>query len=88
MVKVDIKKTRGAPGPLGMDADGWCRILTSSNFGNVGQDLRKSIAEMAKRLYQKRSANYHAKYYVGHKPRLSATVIQYQVIYLLKEVSV
>ena len=62
MVKDAIKKKRRAPGPSGMDADGWCRILTSSKFGNVGQDLRKSIAEMAKRLCQKRSANCHAAF--------------------------
>ena len=62
MVKDAIKKTGRAPGPSGMVADGWCRILTLSNFGNVGQDLRKSIVEMAKRLCQKRSANYHAAF--------------------------
>ena len=50
MVKDDIKKTRGAAGPSGMDPDGWRRILISGNFGNVGEDLRKSIAQMAKRL--------------------------------------
>ena len=33
-----------------MDADGWRRKLISCNFGNVGEDLRKSIVEMAKRL--------------------------------------
>ena len=62
MVKDAIKKTRGAAGPSGMDADGWRRILISGNFGNVGEDLRKSIAEMAKRLCQERSANYLAAF--------------------------
>ena len=41
-----------------MDDDGWQRILISGNFRNVGEGLRKSLAEMAKRLYQERSANY------------------------------
>ena len=62
MVKDAIKKTRGAAGPSGMDADGWRRILLSGNFGNVGEDLRKSIAGMAKRQCQERSANYLAAF--------------------------
>ena len=41
-----------------MDDDGWQRVLISGNFRNVGEALRKSLAEMAKRLYQERSANY------------------------------
>ena len=60
MLKDAVKKTRGATGLLRMDADGWRCILISGNFGNVGEDLRKSIAEMAKRLCQERSANYLA----------------------------
>ena len=60
MVKEATKKTRGAAGPLGKDADGWRCIVISVNFGNVGEDLRKSIAKMAKRLCQERSANYLA----------------------------
>ena len=39
MVKDALKKTRGAADPSGMDTDGWCRILISGNFGNVGEDL-------------------------------------------------
>ena len=62
MVKDAMKRTKGAVGPSGMDADGWRRILISGNFGNVGEELRKSIAEMAKRLCQKRSANYLAAF--------------------------
>ena len=50
MVKDAIKRTRGAAGPSGMDTDGWRLILISGNFGNVAEDLRKSIAEMTKRL--------------------------------------
>ena len=62
MVKDAIKKTRRAAGPSGMDADGWCRILISGNFRNVGEYFRKSIAEIAKRLWQERSANYLAAF--------------------------
>ena len=57
MVKDSIKKTRGAAGPSVMDPDRWCHILISSNFGNAGEDLRKSIAEMAKRICHERNAN-------------------------------
>ena len=38
-------------------ADKCRRILISSNFGNIEEDFRKSIAEMAKILCQERSAN-------------------------------
>ena len=62
MVKDAIKRTRGAAGPSGRDADGWCRILISGNFGNVGEELRKPIAEIRKRLCQERSANYLAAF--------------------------
>ena len=57
MVKYAIKRTRGAAAPSEMNADGWRRILISDNFGNVGEQLRKSIAEMAKGLCQERSVN-------------------------------
>ena len=55
-------KTAGAAGPSGLDADGWCHILISGNFGNVGEEFRKSIAKMAKSLLQGRSANYPATF--------------------------
>lgn len=42
------------------DADEWHRILILGNFGNVEEDFRKSVAEMAKRLCQEKSANYLA----------------------------
>ena len=45
-----------------MNPDGWRRILIPGNFGNVGEDLRKSIAEMAKILCQERRANYLAAF--------------------------
>ena len=62
MVKDAIKRTRVAEGPSGMDADGWRRILIPGNFGNVGEDLWKSIAEKAKILCQERSANFLAAF--------------------------
>ena len=58
IVKDAIKNTRKAASPSGMEADGCRRIIISSDFGNVGEDFQKSIAEMAKRLCQERSADY------------------------------
>ena len=52
MVRDAIKKTRGSAGPSGLDADGWRRILMSRNFGISGEDLKKAIVDMTKRLYQ------------------------------------
>ena len=43
-----------------MDADGWRLILISGSFGNVGEDFRKSMAEITKRLCQEGLANYLA----------------------------
>ena len=45
-----IEKTRDSAGPSRLDADGWRRILMSGNFGSSGEDLRKAIADMTKRL--------------------------------------
>ena len=50
MVRDAIEKTRGSAGPSGLDADGWRRILMSGNFGSSGEDSRKAIADMTKRL--------------------------------------
>ena len=50
MVRDAIKKKRGSAGPSGLDADGWRRILMSGNFGSSVEDLRKTIADMTKRL--------------------------------------
>ena len=43
-------RTKDAAGPSGLDADGWKRKLVSKNFGKVGADLRRFIAEMARKL--------------------------------------
>ena len=53
MVKDVLKRIREAVGASGMDADGWHRILISGNFGNLGEELWKSIAEMAKHSVKK-----------------------------------
>ena len=50
MVRDGIEKTRGSAGPSGLDADGWRRILMLGNFGSSGEDLRKTIADITKRL--------------------------------------
>ena len=49
MVKDAIKRTRGAAGPSRRDPDSWCCMLISGNFGNVGEELQKPIAEITKR---------------------------------------
>ena len=46
--------TNGAAGPSGLDALSWRRILVSRNYGDVGRDLRSSIATMAKLLATKK----------------------------------
>ena len=40
--------TKGGSGPSGMNADGWRRVLASSQFGTASLDLRKTFAEMIK----------------------------------------
>ena len=52
MVRDAIEKTRGSAGPSGLDADGWRRILMSGNFGSSGEDLRKAISDLTKRLFR------------------------------------
>ena len=37
MVWDTVEKTRGSAGPLGLDADGWCRTLMSGNFDSSGE---------------------------------------------------
>ena len=50
IVRDAIEKTRDSAGPSRLDADGWRRILMSGNFGSPGEDLRKAVADMTKRL--------------------------------------
>ena len=42
--------TKGGSGPSGMDAEGWRRILTSSQYGTATSDLRKIFADVIKKL--------------------------------------
>ena len=42
--------TKGGSGPSGLDADGWLRILTSRAFGTATLDLRKTFAQLIKKL--------------------------------------
>ena len=39
-----------AAGPLGVNGDGWQRILLSKNYGKTGTELRKSKSKFAKTL--------------------------------------
>ena len=50
MVRDAIKKKRGSAGPSGLDGDGWRRILMLRNFGTSGEDFRKTIVDITKRL--------------------------------------
>ena len=58
MIKEAIKKTRSSAGPSGLDADGWRRILLSGNLCTSGEDLRKAIADMTKRLCKEKAATH------------------------------
>ena len=42
--------TKGVFGPSGLDADGWCRILTFRALGTVALDLHKAIPRLIKKL--------------------------------------
>ena len=48
IMKVALK-TKGSSGPLGLDADGWRRILVLKNFATAGRDLRCALATFAQR---------------------------------------
>ena len=50
MKKVAIR-TNGGPGPSGLDADGWRKMLTSKVFGSCTFDLRKAVADFIKYIY-------------------------------------
>ena len=43
-------KTKGSAGPSMYDADDWRNILGSTKYGTEAEDLRKSLADMAKEL--------------------------------------
>ena len=50
MIRKAAIKTKGGSGPSGMDAEGWRRILASNQFGTTNCDLRKTFAEVIKKL--------------------------------------
>lgn len=52
MVRETMKKTRCSTSPSVLDAEGWRRILVWRNFNKSGEHLRKTIADLTKRLYQ------------------------------------
>ena len=41
---------KGGSEPSGLDTDRWCRMLTSTEFGTSSTDLRKTLAQLIKRL--------------------------------------
>ena len=49
IMKASIK-TKGSAGPSMYDADDWRNILGSTKYGSEAEDLRKSLADMAKDL--------------------------------------
>ena len=46
MIRKAAMKIRGRPGPSGLDADGWTRILLSKNFGESSSDLCQKLAKI------------------------------------------
>ena len=50
MVRKAALKTKGGAGPSGLDANGWCRMLTSNSYGKSSSDLCKVISDLIKRL--------------------------------------
>ena len=50
MIRKAAIRTKGGSGPSGVDADGWRRILASSNSGTSSSDLRKAFANVVRKL--------------------------------------
>ena len=50
MIRIAAIRTKGGPGPSGMDADSWRRILASNNFGTSSSDLHKAFANVVQKL--------------------------------------
>ena len=59
MARDAIKNTRGSAASSGLDADGWRQILMSGNCNTPGEDLRKVIADMTKRLCQDNTVKHY-----------------------------
>ena len=43
-------RTKGRSSLLGLDVDGWRKMLTSKVFGSCTSDLRKAIADFIKNI--------------------------------------
>ena len=50
MIRESAFRTKGGLSPSGMDADGWCRIIASNNFGASRSDLRKTFRNVVRKL--------------------------------------
>ena len=50
MVQEAAKITQEGSGPSGMDTDGWGRNLVSKDYRDAGNDLRKAIASLIKKI--------------------------------------
>ena len=44
-------RNKGGSGPLSLDANGWPRMLASSNFGTLRSGLHKAFANLVKIVY-------------------------------------
>ena len=50
MILKAAKITEGGSGPSGMDADGWRKVIVSKVYGDVRNDLRKSLAQTVRKM--------------------------------------
>ena len=50
MVKEAALKTKGSSGPSGLDVDGWRKILVSKSYGTINADLRRTFANVIKKI--------------------------------------
>ena len=50
LVRKAVIRTKGRSSLLGLDVDGWRKMLTSKVFGSCTSDLRKAIADFIKNI--------------------------------------
>ena len=50
MIMKAAKMTKGGAGPSSMDAEGWRKLLASRMYGDTGRDLRKSFANVIRKI--------------------------------------
>lgn len=58
LVKFEALKARGGSAALGLNADGWRRILDCNSYGTVNMDLRKYFAKTIKKIWIKKIKIY------------------------------